>query len=165
MPAAPNLENSPKTARNQKPRPTTRSWTALTQRPNCAPHRRNRMRRRSEGREIHTMIRSITLLLILHMFASLGLAQDPLDPIRKDWRARKHQETYQATEIVRKQAYGKTLEVYYMGGTSLCRIPNLAELGVQYVQWILDRYQLSPSDRKTVNQELQYCRDRIAGTN
>lgn len=110
------------------------------------------------------MLRTIPLLLAIQTFAQLGLAQDPLDPIRRDWQARKYPETYAATEVIRKQPYGKALEVYYMGGTSLCRMPNSADQGVKYMQWIMDRFQLSATDRTTVRKELHSCQDNAAAT-
>jgi len=99
-----------------------------------------------------------TALLVTALCGSRALADDTLSRIRADWRAHRYPETYEETEAYRQQPYGKRLEVYYMGGTSLCRIAGKADDGAIYMQWILDTFALSATDRTTVERELQACR-------
>lgn len=95
-------------------------------------------------------------------FAPVAFAQLQLETIRDGWRARRYPETYEATEQYRKAPYGKQLEVYYMGGTSLCRIPGRADRGAVYMQWILDNFWLTPQAGETVQKELETCRTASA---
>jgi hypothetical protein len=103
------------------------------------------------------MLKRTALLSVACDFAPVELAQHTLDEIREDWRARKYPPTYEETEQYRKEPYGKRLEVYYMGGTSLCRMPGQADLGTKYMQWILDNFSLSRQDMTTVQRERQAC--------
>ena len=111
---------------------------------------------------IRSLVAAVTLALAAVVSASPAAAQASLDNIRADWRARKYPQTYEATEEYRKQPYGKQLEVYYMGGTSLCRIQGDADLGTKYMQWILDNFWLTRKDIDTVQQELAVCRTATA---
>jgi hypothetical protein len=103
------------------------------------------------------MLRRTVFLLAACASVPLALAQLSLDKIREDWGARKYPATYEETEIYRKQPYGKRLEVYYMGGTSLCRMRGQTDLGTKYMQWILDNFSMSQTDFTTVQGELQAC--------
>lgn len=103
-----------------------------------------------------------TGLLLALLCASQGAADDRLDRIRSAWRAHAYPEAYEATEQYRKEPYGKRVEVYYIGGTSLCRIAGRADRGATYMQWILDNFSLDAPDRATVNGELKACRTAAA---
>ncbi len=102
--------------------------------------------------------------LLAVLFASRLAADTILDRIRAEWRAHEYPETYEATEQYRKTPYGKRLEVYYMGGTSLCRIAGRADRGAIYIQWIIDNFALDSQDRATVNAELHACQTAANAT-
>ena len=103
------------------------------------------------------MVGKIAFLLVACAAAPMARAQLSLDKIRQDWHARKYPLTYEETTVYRLQPYGKQLEVYYMEGTSLCRMQGRTDLGEKVLQWSLDNFSLSRQDVATVQRELNTC--------
>lgn len=106
---------------------------------------------------MNRMLRKTALLLAACASAPLAVAQLSLDRIREDWHAGRYPITYEETTRYRLQPYGKRLEVYYMEGTSLCRMPGRADLGREVLQWALDNFSMSRDDAATVQKELDAC--------
>lgn len=103
------------------------------------------------------MLAKTAFLLAACAGASTAWAQLSLDKIRQDWHAHRYPLTYEETTVYRLQPYGKQLEVYYMEGTSLCRMEGRSDLGVKVLQWSLDNFSLSRQDVATVQRELTAC--------
>lgn len=99
--------------------------------------------------------RILLLLSVVAAGAPAAHAQGTLEELRASWRAGDYQDAYDGLKQYRKQPYGKTFEVYYMAGTSLCRLPGRAQLGSKYLQWVMDNYSLSADARSTVEDEQQ----------
>lgn len=100
----------------------------------------------------------LKLLLVAVLLATqISVAQVDLASIRADWQAHHYQKTYEACLQYRQQPHGRRLEVFYMAGTSLCRIEGREEVGRQYLDWILDNFNLDGEERAVVNRELQHC--------
>src|SRR5690242_15958561 len=51
----------------------------------------------------------------------------------------------------------KTPQIDYMIATSACRVSGKRQLGAQFFSWILYNYNLSPSNRATIESEQQHC--------
>jgi len=98
-------------------------------------------------------VRRVLLLSVLASSVSAAQAQSTIEELRALWDAQNYQEAYDGLTQYRKQPYGKTFEVYYMAGTSLCRLDGKAEVGRKYLQWILDNYRLGDPARRIVVEE------------
>ena len=97
------------------------------------------------------------LLGLTLIMATPARAQTSIEEIRMLWQTGSYAAAFADLTEYRKQPYGKTFEVYYMAGTSLCRISGTRDLGVRYLQWILDNYNLDPDARRTVESERGIC--------
>ncbi len=98
------------------------------------------------------------LAVVLGLEAPTVIAGN-LEELRAMWRAARYEEAFDGLKDYRKEPYGKTFEVYYMAGTSLCHIAGNADLGLKYLQWILDNFYLDEDARQTVEAELSVCGD------
>jgi hypothetical protein len=104
---------------------------------------------------------SLFFFLFLLLVAPLsGLAQDDsrLDPLRAKWKAQEYETAFRGLVEYKTGPYGKTFEVYYMIGTSLCRMPPTRDLGLAYLDAILANFSPAEDERVTVENEKRLCK-------
>jgi len=81
-----------------------------------------------------------------------------LAEIKQFWVDRDYPRVITELLAFRDDIFGRNVEVDYLLATSLCRNPGDEDLGEQFFQHILQRYQLSEANRVTVENERRQCR-------
>jgi hypothetical protein len=93
----------------------------------------------------------VALLLSCHVVAA------DIDELRTLWQAGEYQAVLPQLLNYQDQPYGRNEEVFYMIGTSACRIAGMQELGARCFQWMLDNYRLDEDSRRKVKKEAEIC--------
>lgn len=104
-------------------------------------------------------------LLTLLLSASLvgqAAAQDNLSELRALWSEAKYDEVIIKGSELREQPFGRTLELDYMLGTSLCRVPELQVDGIKFLAWCLSNYKMEAADKAKIVQETEQCAQALA---
>jgi hypothetical protein len=80
-----------------------------------------------------------------------------IDTLRSLWQAGDYAEVLPRLLDYQDQPYGRNEEVFYMIGTSACRLSGMQDLGARCFQWMLDNYRLDADSRDKVEQEARVC--------
>lgn len=109
---------------------------------------------------------SINVKTIAHCILSLALvaiaiipdarAASSFESLRTLWRSGDYNNAAVGLLDYQGEPYGKDFEVFYMIGTSLCRI-NHAPLGIDYLDSILKNFNPNPDERDVVGEQRQLC--------
>ncbi len=94
------------------------------------------------------------------VFASVPVNGDDLKDLRERWVQGDWAYVAEHAPELRSKPYGRTMEIDYMLGTALCRLPDeqLQKTGCKFLKWSLSRYDDIPTDtRKTFTQEADMC--------
>ncbi len=91
-----------------------------------------------------------------------ALAQDDLSELRELWNAGNYEEVIIKGSALREQPFGRTLELDYMLGTSLCRAPELQVDGIKFLAWCLSNYKMDQRDQAKIVQETEQCAQALA---
>jgi hypothetical protein len=89
-------------------------------------------------------------------------AQDILFELRTLWNAAQYEEVVIKGSELREQPFGRTLELDYMIGTSLCRVPDLQIDGIKFLAWCLSSYKMETADKAKIVQETEQCARALA---
>lgn len=103
-------------------------------------------------------LRAATVMLA--GLASTAALADDLNDVRDHWR--RHDWAYVAEHAptLRRQPFGRTMELDYMLGTAMCRMPDteVQATGCKFLRWCLSRYDDIPKDARDVfTQEADQC--------
>lgn len=101
-------------------------------------------------------------VLLSANFAGQAAAQDDLSGLRALWNAAKYEEVVIKGSELREQPFGRTLELDYMLGTSLCRVPELQVDGIKFLAWCLSNYKMAEPDKAKLVQETEQCAQALA---
>lgn len=99
-------------------------------------------------------------LALLGMFSSgtLHAQVAELEDLEARWKGGEYQEVVTRGLVLRDKPFGRNVEVDYMIGTSLCRLPNREKTGRNHLRWCLESYQgLTPPVRATIRAEIDAC--------
>ena len=104
----------------------------------------------------------LSILFISLSFASQAAAQDNLSELRTLWNEAKYEEVVIKGSELREQPFGRVLELDYMLGTSLCRVPELQVDGIKFLAWCLSNYKMEAADKSKIVQETEQCAQALA---
>lgn len=100
----------------------------------------------------------VGLLFALLTTSTVGLASN-YQKARDYWQNENYENAIDALMTVRKEPFGKRVDVDYMLATSLCRYQDFHELGRKYLTRMLRVYPLSDENLTIVAKELRNCPD------
>lgn len=107
-------------------------------------------------------ITKVLAVLLTASCAEHAAAQDHLSELRTLWNEAKYDEVIIKGSELREQPFGRTLELDYMLGTSLCRVPELQVDGIKFLAWCLSNYKMEAADKTKIVQESEQCAQALA---
>ncbi|MEK7728968.1 MAG: hypothetical protein AAB354_11180 [candidate division KSB1 bacterium] len=107
-------------------------------------------------------IAKLLAVLLSVSCAEPAAAQDDLSALRALWNTAKYEEVVIKGSELREQPFGRTLELDYMLGTSLCRVPELQVDGIKFLAWCLSNYKMAEPDKVKIVQETEQCAQALA---
>lgn len=107
-------------------------------------------------------ITKVLAVLLTASCAEHAAAQDHLSELRTLWNEAKYDEVIIKGSELREQPFGRTLELDYMLGTSLCRVPELQVDGIKFLAWCLSNYKMEAADKTKIVQETEQCAQALA---
>lgn len=102
------------------------------------------------------------LFSLFFLFNSANTLADEIENLISHWRTQNYQTVLPLLIEYRLGPYGKNLQVDYMIATTLCRLPDKAELGRKFFQRILAAYELSKNNRQQINRERERCNTELS---